>query len=98
MYAKFLGGNFIDIGDVIEVSNLDCKGTVVVEEKDKASKEVWVTGLSEKGSIKIFIQPDGTLEKIHVTGDTRVSDTVEYLFQPNGHLSDSHVIRPGMQR
>lgn len=96
MKAKFFG-DYTDVGDIIEVTNGDHKGTVVIEEKDDGSREVWITGQSGKGDIRVFTDSDGKLNKIRVTGDLRTSDTTEYLHQSNGHLSGPTVIKPGMQ-
>ena len=97
MFAKFDGNEYIDVGSVIEVNNGDSKGTVIIEQIEDGSREVTVDGICDKGRIMIFINPEGILDRIQVTGDTRTSDTTEYRHQSNGHLSDAKVIKEGMQ-
>ncbi len=97
MKAKFLGDD-TEVGDIVEVTNGDGKGTVVITINDDDSREIWITGQTNKGDFRVFTDSDGKLDKIQVTGDYGTSDKTEYRHQPNGHLSGPTVVSSGMQR
>lgn len=70
----------------VQVTNEEQKGTVVIEEKDDGSREVWITGQDNMGDITVFTNSDGKLDKVRVTGEKGKSATTEYLHQLDGRL------------